>query len=70
MIEHTKNDLIALPAYKLAETNILHLKQHTFQEQTVSMYCHLHPDPTFKQTKCVLGIPRKLPGPELLQNNI
>ena len=37
MIEHTKNDLIALPAYKLAETNILHLKQHTFQEQTVNV---------------------------------
>jgi len=32
------------------------------------MYRYLKLDPTFKQTKSVLGMLRKLPGPETIQN--
>ena len=33
------------------------------------MYRYLKLDPTFKQTKSVLGMLRKLPGPETIQND-
>ena len=32
------------------------------------MYRYLELDPTFKQTNSVLGMLRKLPGPESVQN--
>ena len=50
--------------YSCKKTILLHLKQHTFQQQTTWMYRYLKLDPTFKQTKRVLGTLRKLPGPK------
>jgi len=56
--------VIAIRAWTLAKTILLHLKQHTFQQQTTWMYRYLKLDTTFKQTKRVLGMLRTFPGPK------
>jgi len=52
---------------KLVKTILLHLKQHIFQQQTTFMYSYLELDLTFKQNKRVLGMLRKLSGPESIK---
>ena len=64
MLEQDQTGIIAILAYKLAKIILLHLKQHIFQRQTTWKYRYLELDPTFKQTKHVLGMLQKLPGPE------
>ena len=68
MLQHEQTEVIAIRALKLVKTISLHLKQVTLQEQTTWLYPYLELDPTFKQTKRVLGMLRKFPGPESIQN--
>jgi len=41
MLEHKQMGIIAIRALKLAKVILLHLKQHTFQQQTIWMYHYL-----------------------------